>query len=53
MFVVCGVLGSVGDDCLRERGLPVYGSFYVCMGSVYGDVKIVQIVIFLRSCCEL
>jgi len=27
--------------------------FVCCMGSVCGDVKIVQIVVFFRFCCEL
>ena len=51
--MVCGVVGGVGDDGVHECGLPVYGYFYICSGSVYGDVKIVQIVIFFHFCCEL
>ena len=35
------MVGGVGDDGVRECGLPVYGGFNVCGGSVYGDVKIV------------
>ena len=45
--MVCGVLGGVGDDGVLECGLPEYGCFYASMGSVYGDVKIVQIILFL------
>ena len=35
------MVGGVGDDGVCECGLPVYGGFNVCGGSVYGDVKIV------------
>ena len=51
--MVCGVVGGVGDDGVRECVLPVYGGFNVCGGSVYGVVNIVQSVISFRSCCEL
>ena len=51
--MVCGVVGGVGDDGVHECGLPVYGGFNVCWGSVYGDVKIVQSVISFCFCCEL
>ena len=51
--MVCGVVGGVADDGVRERGLPVYGGFNVCGGSVCGDVKIVQSVIYFCPCCEL
>ena len=51
--MVCGVVGGVGDNGVRECGLPVYGGFNVCWGSVYGDVKIFQSVISFWFCCEL
>jgi len=49
--MLCGVVGGVGDDGVCECGLPVYGGFNVCGGSVYGDVMIV--VISFCFCCEL
>ena len=51
--MVCGVFGGAGNDGVPECGLPVYGCIYVCRVSVFGDVKIVQRVIFFRFCCEL
>ena len=51
--MACGVVGRVGHDGVCECGLPVYGCFYVCGGSLYGDVEIVQIVIFFCFCYEL
>ena len=51
--MVCGVVGSKGDDGLRERELPVYFGSKVCGGSVCGYVKIVQGVVFFCFCREL
>ena len=51
--MVCRVVGGVGDDGVCECVLPVYGGSNVCGGSVYGDVKIVQSVIYFYFCCEL
>jgi len=51
--VVCGVDEFVGNDGVCECGLPLYGGFNVCGGTVYGDVKIVQSVISFCFCCEL
>jgi len=53
VYLWCAEWLEVGDDGARECGLPVYGGFNVCGGSVYGDVKIVHSVISFRFCCEL
>ena len=33
--------------------LYMAGSLYVCWGSVHGDVKVVEDVVFFGFCCEL
>ena len=38
MFVVCWVVGCVGDYGVCECGIPVYSRSDVCRGSVYGYV---------------
>ena len=38
IFVVCWVVGGVGDYGVCECGLPVYGCTDACGGSVYGNV---------------
>ena len=53
MFVVCGVVGSMGDDGVHECGLSVYGSFYVSGGPMHGEVKVVHSVVLFGFCCEL
>jgi hypothetical protein len=45
--VLVGVVGVVCDDGISECGLPVYGKFPVCGCSVYGNVKEVQLAVFL------
>jgi hypothetical protein len=39
--VLCGVVGSVGDNGVGERRFSVIGGFQVCWGSVDGYVEIV------------
>jgi len=51
--VVCGVVRNVGEDGICERGFPVYGGVDVCVGFVYGELYVVQSVIFFYFCCEL
>ena len=51
--MLCGVVRSVWDDGVGKGGFSVYGGFYVCGGSVYGYVQIVQSVVSFRFCREL
>ena len=53
MFVLCGVVGGVGDDGVHECGFSVYGGFNASGDSMLGDVQVVQDVVFFGFCREL
>jgi len=53
VFVLCGVVGGVGDDGVRECGFSVYGGFNAGGVSMHGDVQVVQDVVFFGFCREL
>ena len=53
MFVLCGVVGDVGDDCVRDCGFSVYGGFNASGDSMHGDVQVVQGVVYFGFCREL
>ena len=49
IFVVCGVVGGVRYDGVGKVGFPIY----VCGGSLYGNVKLVQGMVFFFFRCKL
>jgi len=53
VFVLCGVVGSVGVDGVRECGFSVYGGFNASGGTMHGNVQVVQGVVFFGFCREL
>ena len=53
MFVLCRVVGGVGDDGVHECRFSVYGCFNVSGFSKHGDVQVVKGVVFFGFCPEL
>jgi len=53
VFVLCGVVGGVGDDGVRECGFSVYGGLNASGVPMHGDVQVVQDVVFFGFCREL
>jgi len=51
--VVCGVVGGVRYDGVGKRRFPIYGSSNVYGGSLYGNVKVVQCMVFFYFHCKL
>jgi hypothetical protein len=51
--VLCGVVGGVSYDGVSESGFPVCGRFEACRGPLYGDVKVVQGMVFFCFNCKL
>jgi hypothetical protein len=53
VFVLCGMVGSVRNDRVRESGLSVNGGLHVVGGSVDGDIEVVYGVVYFNFGCEL
>jgi len=51
--VVCGVVGGVRYDGVGRGRFPTCGSSNVCRGLLYGNVKVVQGMVFFCFHCKL
>ena len=51
--MVCGVVGGVRYDGVVKGRFSIYGSSNICGGSLYGNVTVVQGMVFLCFRCEL
>ena len=51
--MVCRVVRGVRYDGVGKGRFPIYGSSNVCGGSLYGNVTVVQCMVFFCFLCKL